>query len=127
AAAEVPPTFQAQQEPPPEPIVVPEAPATSSIVQAQEPQQQVELRRPDIEPDEVFLLVGGGRQLLTKKTLLAAYSPIFAAMFDSDPSLSRVDVTDQSVYVWEAILRILDTGIVPMLDFLKAELQLKAA
>jgi len=73
---------------------------------------------------DVILCVGG-KEFFVHKAILAARSPVFAAMFEhemEEKKQNRVDITDMDPEVLREMLRFIYTGKAPFLDKLDAEL-----
>ena len=73
---------------------------------------------------DVTLCVGG-KEFSVHKAILAARSPVFAAMFEhemEEKKQNRVDITDMDPEVLREMLRFIYTGKTPFLDKLDAEL-----
>ena len=74
-------------------------------------------------------LVVDEREIRAHKAILAARSPVFAAMFEHDckeKQDSSVEITDMSGEVLEALLRYIYTGQVQFLDQFALELMTAA-
>lgn len=73
---------------------------------------------------DVILCVSG-KEFFVHKAILAARSPVFAAMFEhemEEKKQNRVDITDMDYDVLREMLRFIYTGKAPFLEKLDAEL-----
>ena len=75
---------------------------------------------------DVVLLVKKTTEFNVHKTILAARSPVFAAMFEHDCRQNRVDIPDVEVEVFQELLRYLYTDQVQEIEKYAVELYIAA-